>query len=73
MSRKLRVRLGGDNHLAVTLASQVPRVECDSSTVPFNRESCAIIERGMNADGKMLLWGDRHLDIKVEEENPYEM
>ena len=71
--KRLRFRLGGDNRLAITLSSYVPNVDCDSSSVPFVRESCAIIERGMQVDDRQLLWGDGRTDPGIQEELPYEL
>ena len=70
---KLKVKIGGDNRLAVTLSPYAPTVQCEGSSIPFNRGSCAAIERGMQAYDKQLLFGDSRLDPAVDEELPYEL
>lgn len=69
----LKARLGGDNHLAVVLEPYAPAVRCEGSGIPFSRESCAMIERGMLADERQRLFGDDRLDPQVEEPLPYEL
>ena len=73
-ARDSKAALGGDNHLAVVLEPYKPNVRCEgSSSVPFSRDSCSMIERGMEADDSERLFGDKHLDPAVEEPLPFEL
>ncbi len=70
---KTGIRIGGDNHLAVLLQPYAPTVHCEDSDVPLSRESCAMIEFGMEADDEQRLFGDESLDPAVEEALPHEL
>lgn len=69
----LKAGIGGDNHLAVVLQPTAPPVRCEDSGVPFSSESCATIERGMEADDEMRYWGSSSRDPALNENLPYEL
>ena len=69
----LKARLGGDNHVAVVLAPYAPNVYCEGADVPFSREACSAIERGMQADERPRVFGDERSDPQVDEPIPYEL
>lgn len=69
----LTAGLGGDNHLAVLLEPYASTVGCEDAVVPITRQSCATIERGMEADERPRVFGDETLDPEVEEHLPYEL
>ena len=64
---------GGDNHLAVVLEPYAPTIRCEGSERPLTRQSCAMIERGMEADDRPRLFGDERVDPRVQEPLPYEL
>lgn len=69
----LKAGPGGDDHLAVALQPTSPPVQCEGSGVPFSTESCATIERSMEADDEMRYWGSSNRDPARNEIVPYEM
>lgn len=69
----LKAGSGGDNHLAVVLQPTAPPVSCEGSDVPLSAESCATIERGMEADDEMRYWGSSSRDPALNENLPYEL
>ena len=69
----LKAGSGGDDHLALALQPIVAPVRCESPSVPFSPESCATIERNMEADDEVRYWGYSTRDPALNGILPYEL